>query len=228
MWSRNIAHAERLAAEVGAQTVDAPEALNPAVDFCVVAVSDDALPAVVERLRMPDSIVLHTSGTCDIELLRNVSPHHGVLWSPMSFVRQEPMDYSTLPYCIEGSDMDTTDAIEQLVRQVGDHVYRLDTRQRRHAHLSAVIANNFGNALLAEVQQLSAQWDIPFEVLQPIILQTAQRAGSGNLWQQQTGPAARHDQSTLDTHRTMLQEQPEMLELYNLFTKLIASKTAAQ
>ena len=228
MWSRNSAHAGRLAAEVGAQTVDSPEALNPAVDFCVVAVSDDALPAIVNRLRLPDSIVLHTSGTCDIGLLRDVSPRHGVLWSPMSFVRQEPMDYAALPYCIEGSDTATTDAIEQLVRQVGGHIYRLDTQQRRHAHLSAVIANNFGNALLAEVQQLSAQWGIPFEVLQPIILQTAQRAGSGNLWQQQTGPAARHDQSTIDTHRTMLQGQPEMLELYDMFTQLIAGKTATR
>ena len=190
--------------------------------------SDDALPTVAAQLRMPDSIVVHTSGTCDIALLRDVSPRHGVLWSPISFVRQEKLDYALLPYCIEGSDEATTAALDQLVGAVGKHLYHLDTEQRRRAHLSAVIASNFGNALLAEVQQMTTQWDIPFELLQPIILQTARRAGSGDLWQRQTGPAARRDNSTLDTHRTMLQEQPEMRELYDLFTRLIMQNTAAQ
>ncbi len=221
MWSRDCSHAATLASQVGATAVDTLAALDCAVDFCIVAVSDDALPAVAAQLRMPDSIVVHTSGTCDLALLRDVSPRHGVLWSPISFVRQEAMDYATLPYCIEGSDAATTAALEQLVGAVGTHIYQLDTAQRRHAHLSAVIANNFGNALLAEVQRLTTQWNIPFELLQPIIMQTALRAGTGDLWQRQTGPAARHDHSTLDTHRAMLQGQPEMLELYDLFTRLI-------
>lgn len=199
--------------------------MNTAVDFCIIAVSDDALPIVVQHLHLPDSIVVHTSGTGDIELLHSVSPHYGVLWSPISFTRDEKLDYTLLPYCIEGSDETTTIAIEQIVKHIGTNIYRVGTAQRRYVHLSAAIANNFGNALLAEVQHLAIKWNIPFEILQPIILQTAKKAGSRNLWQQQTGPAVRRDTSTLDAHRTMLQDQPELLELYNAFTRLIMQKT---
>lgn len=144
----------------------------------------------------------------------------------MSFSACEALDYSSLPFCIEGSDETTVGVIERLARQVSSHVYRLSAEQRRHAHLTAVIANNFGNALLAEVQRLSAQWDIPFEMLQPIILQTAQCVGHGDLWQRQTGPAARGDEGTLKRQRELLAEEPELKVLYDTFSHLIAQQTA--
>lgn len=226
VWSYHADHAAALAARVGAKTVDTLENLSADVDYCIVAISDDAIPEVAPRLHLPHSVVVHTSGATDAEVLRNVSPHYGVLWAPISFSTNQTLDYAALPFCVEGSDDVAVDAIERLAQQVSPHVYRLSARQRRHAHLMAVMANNFGNALLAEVQRLSSQWDIPFELLQPIILQTAQCVGQGDLWQRQTGPAARCDEGTMQRHRALLEQEPALLELYDLFSRLIAEKRA--
>ncbi|KWW29517.1 MAG: hypothetical protein AUK63_1428 [bacterium P3] len=226
--ARNIDHAAALAAQVGAQAVSGPAELDTAVDFCIVAVNDDALPAVAGQLHLPHSVTVHTSGATEAEVLRGVSPHYGVLWSPMSFVRQEAMDYSSLPFCIEGSDAAAADAVERLARRVSGRVCRMDAGQRRWAHLSATVVNNFGNAMLAEVQRMAAQERLPFDLLLPIVNQTAQRAALDNLWSRQTGPAVRQDRNTIAAHRAMLAGHPRMLELYDVFTRLIADRDSSQ
>ena len=49
-----------------------------------------------------------------------------------------------------------------------------------------------------------------------------------DLWRLQTGPAVRHDEKTLDRHRSMLKEQPELLRLYDLMTDIIDKNTHRQ
>lgn len=223
--SRNVSHAECLAEQVGALAVARLDRMDKNVDFCIVAVDDDALPSVASQLRMPQSKVIHTSGATEAGVLSEVSSHYGVLWSPMSFVRQETMNYAAIPFCVEGSDEATAASVEALARRVSPLVYRLDARQRCWAHLAAVLANNFGNALFAEVQRLSRLHHFPYELLQPIILQTAQRSGRDNLWTCQTGPAIRRDRATLQAHRNLLSGDVQLLELYDFFTRLIAERT---
>ena len=45
----------------------------------------------------------------------------------------------------------------------------------------------------------------------------------GPLWEQQTGPARRHDQKTLDAQRRLLADDPKMLQLYDMMTEIIQS-----
>ena len=46
----------------------------------------------------------------------------------------------------------------------------------------------------------------------------------GPLWAQQTGPARRRDQKTIDTQRRLLADQPQLLQLYDLLTNIIQSR----
>ena len=53
---------------------------------------------------------------------------------------------------------------------------------------------------------------------------TTKKINFGPLWPQQTGPAARHDEKTLDAQRRLLADQPQLLELYNLLTDIIQQR----
>ena len=225
IWSREFDHAERLASEVMAEPTNKLSLLYPTADVYILAVSDDALFDLALDLKFRDSIVVHTSGSVPINVLRPISRHYGSLYAPQSFVRFVDMDYTTLPFCIEGSTEETTKQIEELGRLVSQHIYHIDSNQRKMIHLAAVIVNNFGNALNAMAQGMLNKQNIPFEILQPIIEVTAAKAKQGDLWKLQTGPAVRHDQKTIDEHRRMLVDNEKMLELYDLMTEIISNGT---
>lgn len=221
VWSRHYEHAQTLASAVEAQAVDSTDLLSQEANICIVAISDDALFEVPQKLHFNNTVVLHTSGSVAMQALEGSSPHIGVLWSPQTYIREASMDYTQVPFCVEGNDDHSRQTITDLAQSVSTNVYHLDSAQRKWAHLAAVMVNNFGNALNASAQQLMGKHEIPFELLLPIIDETAHKAHLGDLRQQQTGPAIRHDQKTLDAHRQQLESEPQLLELYNLMTRMI-------
>lgn len=225
IWSRQQSHAEELASRVGATATDSWEELSQETDVVIIAITDDALYNLPDELHFNHALVLHTSGSVPMETLKCVSSQYGVLWSPQSFVRNEPIDYAALPLCIEGNTPIAEQVIRQLVEPISQHIYPLNGNQRRWVHLCAVMANNFGNALNATAEQLMQQQQIPFEILHPIISLTSQKAQHGDLWKQQTGPAIRRDEKTLESHRQLLKENPQLLELYNIMTNIIQDGT---
>ena len=221
VFSREYDHASLLASRVGAEPVDKLAMLRPGADFYILAVSDDALYDLGLDLHFPDSIVLHTSGATPAEVLNRVSRRFGVVWSPLSFVRDIAMDYGHLPLCIEGSKDSVSDEIERLFSSFSDCVYRLDFSQRRWAHLAAVMVSNFGNAVNAVAQQTMLDHGMDPNMLLPLAKQTIDKWNYGDLRAQQTGPAIRHDEKTLNIHRRLLADQPRLLEMYNILTKII-------
>lgn len=232
VFSREFDHAERLANRVFAEPVDRTELLYPTADVYVLAVNDNSLYDLALDLRFRDALVLHTSGATSREVLSPISRKCGVLWSPQSFVRDEVMDYSALPFCIEGSTPQVSDQIADLAGSVSCHIYRLSGMQRQYLHLAAVLTNNFGNALNALAQDLLKDENIPFEILSPIIAATAQKAtgaasiSNQSLWHQQTGPAVRQDHKTILRHRQLLQNQPDLMKVYEEMSAIIRDRTS--
>ncbi len=235
IWSREFDHAEALANEVYAEPVNRLNLLYPTADVYILAVTDDALFDMALDLRLRDALVLHTAGSVSMKVLQPISRRHGVLWSPQTFVRDVPLVYSDLPFCIEASSDVVEQQIRDLVSPVSQHLYAVDTEQRQWLHLAAVMTNNFGNAINAVAQELLQRKGLPFEVLHPLVMMTANKIKQDTtdlggerlpgLWQQQTGPARRQDQKTLDAQRRLLAEDAQLLELYDVMTRLIQSRT---
>ena len=197
VWSRNIDHANLLAARVEAQPVSDLGKLLGNADAYILAIPDDALFELAGDLRLGNALLLHTSGATPIEVLKHCSTRYGVLWAPQSFVRDAAMDYSELPFCIEGSDPKAEEEIAALAGTVSSHIYRTSLGQRQYLHLAAVFVNNFTNGLYA----VAAQW--------------------GDVRYQLTGPAVRNDRKTIDAHRRLLAHDRQMLEVYDLMTELV-------
>ena len=224
VFSREFDHADLLASRFGAQPIDRLVLLDDRSDLYILAVNDDALYDLALDLRLPAALVVHTSGSTPATVLKDISRRYGVVWSPQSFVRDIAMDYSHLPLCIEGSTPAVDAEIEQLFAPVSQCIHRLDFEQRRWAHLAAVVVNNFGNAINALAQEITTQHGIDFSILRPLMEGTLHKADHGSLWPQQTGPARRHDQKTLDAQRALLANDEQLLQLYDLMTEIIQSR----
>jgi len=222
--SRDFDHAALLASRIGAQPINKLSLLDDQSDIYLLAVNDDALYDLALDLRLPDALVLHTSGSTPATVLKPISRHYGVVWSPQTFVRDIAIDYSRLPLCIEGSTPKVLHEIECLFSPVSNHIHHLDFEQRRWAHLAAVMVSNFGNAINALAQETLTQHGIDFSILRPLAEETIHKMDYGPLWPQQTGPARRHDQKTLDAQRRLLADNPQMLQLYDLLTEIIQEK----
>ena len=68
-------------------------------------------------------------------------------------------------------------------------------------------------------QEICLENQVPFEVLFPLIEETAKKINSVNPKDAQTGPAKRNDQQTIKNHLEQLNLQQQ--EIYKLITKSI-------
>ena len=224
VYSRNIAHAQVLASQLDAQAIDRFADLADDAHLYLLAIPDDALYEVVTQISPKQGIMVHTSGSVPMDVLKPLSAKIGVVYSPQTFIKSLEMNYSELPFCIEASDGEVLERLKNLVLPVSQKIYEINSDQRRKLHLAAVFVNNFGNALNAMAQDITMQNDIPFEILHPIIAVTAEKASHGDLWQLQTGPAVRGDEKTISNHKKLLANDSDLLELYSLITNIIQKK----
>lgn len=224
VYSRNIAHAQVLASQLDAQAIDRFADLADDAHLYLLAIPDDALYEVVTQIAPKRGIVVHTSGSVPMDVLKPLSAKIGVVYSPQTFVKSLEMNYSELPFCIEASDDEVLERLKDLVAPVSKKIYEISSEQRRKLHLAAVFVNNFVNAMNATAQELLDADGIPFEILYPLIAGTAQKATLGDLWKLQTGPAVRGDEKTISNHKKLLSGDGDLLEIYSLITNIIQKK----
>ena len=223
VWSRHAESARLLAQHVGADAVaDLASVSAAGVDVFIVAVGDDAIDEVVRQVDFGNALVVHTAGSVNIDVLQGASDRYGVLWPVQSLVKGQ--ECGDIPCAVEGSDDAATDDVERLARCISSQVYRLDSRQRCRAHLAATMVSNFGNAINALAEEYLQQGNIDFAMLRPLIESAVHKAAGGNLWKKQTGPAARHDITTIERQRALLKHSPELLQLYDLMTAIIENR----
>lgn len=221
MWSRDIRHAAESADVVGAAAIDRLEDLYREADFYIMAVPDDHIGEISGLMPLVEGIVLHTSGSVAIDAIRQKK--RGVVWFPHTFVKGTAMEYDDLQCCYEGSSSEVEMKILEMLKGVAHSTYRLDSEQRRWAHLASVVTNNFCHALNTLGEQIMNEHNMDYAMLRPLVMATAQRAMEPNLAARQTGPAARHDEKTMTAHRQMLAGMPEAQRAYEAMTELIQS-----
>jgi hypothetical protein len=81
-----------------------------------------------------------------------------------------------------------------------------------------VIVNNFVNHLYALAESYCNSEGIDFELLIPLIKETAERVQYITPLQSQTGPALRNDTDTIQKHIELLQKYPALKRIYETFT----------
>lgn len=220
VYSPNQQNAEQLAHMVQAQAIDQLDELQPA-DLYLIAVKDSAINEVALQLSHLNiqGIVAHTSGSTALDAIQQSSSVYGVFYPLQTFSKTKAVDFSQVPLLLEGSSAEVLHQLDTLARQLSAQVYHYSTQQRRSLHLAAVIACNFSNYLYSVADDYLTQQGVDFDLLKPLILETASKIQHHAPIQMQTGPAVRHDQGILDMHQQMLESQPHLQQVYELLSQ---------
>ncbi len=225
--SRSESPARDLAQRLGATYCAKPELLAGGVGAIILAVPDQAIEALARQLyRLPQfsgQRFIHTSGATGLGILQRYFPRAGVLYPLQTFSGKEPVDFRSIPIIVQGSDEATGTYLELLGKRLSSRCIRLDESQRLALHLSAVLVNNFVNALAEAASGILSARQIPFSLLEPLLDATIEKIRQGaRPVDIQTGPAARGDTSTMDRHLAYLLDQhPHLEPTYRVLSELI-------
>ena len=83
----------------------------------------------------------------------------------------------------------------------------------------------FGAFPLKLSKELLNETNAPFDILQPLIAETAEKIKYLSPAKAQTGPAVRYDTVIIEKHLKMLENRPELQQLYKEISKLIYNKS---
>ncbi|MFO7673055.1 MAG: Rossmann-like and DUF2520 domain-containing protein [Lutibacter sp.] len=187
-------------------------------DIYILAVSDNVISELSSALNLKNKLVVHTSGSMAMDELKSVSDK-GVFYLLQTFSKEREIDFSTVPICIEAETEADLQLLETLAKSLSKNCYRINSDQRKSLHAAAVFVNNFVNHLYHIGHEICAQNKIPFEILLPLILETANKITTLPPLEAQTGPAKRNDTKTIEKHIAMLNKNQQ--EIYTLLTKSI-------
>lgn len=219
VYSPNLQHAALLAYHIKAEAIDELQQVNPETDVFIIAVKDDAIPAVAGKLSMYHKLILHTSGNTDIAALLKCTDKAGVFYPLQTFSKNKELNFSKVPVCIEAADKVILNQIKELAQSVSNDVREINSADRRILHLAAVFACNFPNYLYTVAQQILEQHQLPFNLLRPLIMETAEKVQQQMPGNVQTGPAARKDIGSMNKHLELLKNNPDLQQIYELLSQ---------
>ncbi|MEI9934279.1 MAG: DUF2520 domain-containing protein [Ferruginibacter sp.] len=183
------------------------------------AISDNALYEL-DEFNFGNKIALHTAGSVSIDVLKNISANYGVLY-PLQSLRKERVTIPEIPLLINGNTEDTISEIENFAKTISPLVSITTDKQREKLHLAAVIVNNFANHLFTMTEDYCIKEKLDFNMLFPLINETAQRLHYYSPAEMQTGPAIRKDTITIDKHLKLLSDFPELKYIYTKLSESI-------
>lgn len=202
-------------------------------DIYVCSVKDSAQQQVWNELKcrfvdsdidVADRIVVHTAGALAMDGedgLAAVFPNCGVVYPVQSFSKQRSVDLSHTPFLIEATIPSTLEKLRDFVATVSDRCYDATTKQRNALHPAAVFASNFANHMYAIANRLMEKNGLPFEILIPLIQETAQKVMEVTPVAAQTGPAVRGDEVVMRKQEKglMADDRDAELEIYRLVSQ---------
>ncbi|UKM63717.1 DUF2520 domain-containing protein [Flavobacteriaceae bacterium GSB9] len=190
-----------------------------AADVYILAVSDDAISELSSQLPFENRLVVHTSGCANVHEL-DKKHKRGVLYPLQTFSKDAEMDFANVPICIETIDKKSYPLLKKLAQSLGSPIKRINSNQRRVLHLAAVYVNNFTNQLYRIGHEITESEGAEFDMLKPLILETAKKVQDMSPYVAQTGPAKRNDQKTINSHLKLLNNHHHKA-IYELLTTSI-------
>ena len=225
IYSRSFEPAQTLAVQVGATATVNVSEINPEVDLVIIAVSDQMIASVITEIhhQLTDALIVHTSGSTDLEVLAKIHARAGVFYPLQTFSLDREISWADTPLFVEAKAEDDLVLLTELASQLSSRVYQYTSAQRLSLHLAAVFACNFSNYCYDMAKQVVDAQQVDFSLLYPLILETAHKVVQHDPKQMQTGPAMRGDQNILNMHQQMLQDaqREDLKKVYNLMSQQI-------
>lgn len=189
-------------------------------DLYILAVSDDAISELSSKLPFENRLVVHTSGSASAY---DIDKKHkrGVFYPLQTFSKAAKMDFANVPICIEAIDKPSYPLLKTIALSLGSPTKRINSDQRRVLHLAAVFVNNFTNQIYRIGHEITESEGAEFDILKPLILETAKKIQDMSPYKAQTGPAKRNDKKTLKKQLKSLEDNAHHQDIYKLLTASI-------
>lgn len=219
VYGRDAKAASDLAYELDTESTNYWAVVNRNADIYLLAVSDIAIAEIVKELGFPDKTIIHTAASVSKDVLSKAR-HYGVFY-PLQSLKKDSVYLPDVPIIIDASDESTLTVLESLANSITDKVIKAGDEERMKLHLAAVFSNNFVNYLYAMAENYCRKEGLDFKLLIPLIKETALRIETISPSQAQTGPALRHDTTTIQKHEELLGNYPHLKKFYHMFTESI-------
>ncbi|MFT4073564.1 MAG: DUF2520 domain-containing protein [Dysgonamonadaceae bacterium] len=220
IYSRTESSARMLAELVQATATINLQDLDREADLYIFSLKDLALGDILRQMPPTKGIWVHTAGSIPLSVFENLHRHCGVIYPFQTFSKQREVDFQVIPFFIEADNRETQEALQRICSALSEKVYPMSSEKRKYIHLSGVFACNFVNHLYSISENILKEHDIPFDIVLPLIDETANKIHRMPASQAQTGPAIRYDRNVIDKHLQLLGSEP-LKAIYELLSKSI-------
>lgn len=193
-------------------------------DLNIISLSDDVLQYTLQNIYVNSSILVHTSGSLPIEILKEYSKNYGVIYPLQTINKDKRIDFKSIPILIEADKESNLLKLQSIVDKLSNNIVVCNSEQREMVHIAAIFVSNFTNYMYTIGYDLIQSSGLDFEILKPLIQQTALRLGNGSPKQLQTGPAKRADIRIINKHLERLNNFKEYQNLYKILSQKILNQ----
>ncbi len=218
VYSKTEQSAKTLAEKVYSSYSIAVNNIDTTADIFVVALKDDAVDEVLSQIDFQNKLVIHCAGSLPLSVLEKYSSNFGVLYPLQTFSKNREVNFETIPLFVEASSKTNEELILSIARKISTNISVLNSEKRLILHVSAVFACNFVNYMYTVAADLLESNEIPFEVIRPLIMETAEKVMNVEPKKAQTGPAVRFDKNIMEKHQKLLNNKMYQ-ELYMSLSK---------
>lgn len=227
VYSRKQSNATDLAKVIKAKPTNDLSKIDASADIYIIAVKDDAIVKVAAQLSknkgLTKKIMVHTSGSVSSKVLAEYFSNYGVFYPLQTFTKGQHVYFKNIPICVDAKKEKTQKRLLKLGKIISKDVRLITDKERAVLHVAAVVVNNFTNHLFHIGASICAKEGLDFDILKPLILETAEKLLKKAPYDMQTGPARRGDQQTIKRHTEYLKKFPEYQSLYTLLSKSISN-----
>ena len=188
VFSRTVESATALAQIAGGAPVTDIEQVRADADLYIVSVKDSVLGELLPRLckGKETKIFLHTAGSMDMNVFEGMAIHYGVFYPMQTFSKSKDVNFSEIPCFIEANDDYAHTVIADMAHELSGRVY----------------------------EKILADHGVPFDVMLPLIDETAKKVHELSPREAQTGPAVRFDENVIRMQAALLKDQPQLKDIY--------------
>ena len=215
VFGRNAFEASELAEACESYSVNEIRELKG--DLILICVSDFSVVEIINSI--PDSIkVAYTSGSIGLSDLRG-RKNTGVFYPLQTFTKEKSVNMFEVPFLIEADSEYFAQELFDIAWKLSHHVVFANSEQRKKYHLAAVWMNNFTNHMAYQAKRILDQNELDYQLLLPLLEETANKLKTMDPFDAQTGPARRNDLRILDEHKALLNGLTK--EMYDIISKSI-------
>jgi len=220
VYSKTLVNAKLLADELQCTATNQPKKISKAPVY-LICLKDDVVHEVLNKINFNKALLISTSGVLPLNIFKAYSSNVAVMYPLQTFSKHKKVKLKEVPFLIEATNKTCLNKVNTIAEQLSKHVQPINSKQRNYLHLAAVFACNFSNHLYFIAEQICKEHHLDFNLLKPLIVQTAKKINDLSPSKAQTGPAQRNDFSTIENHLELLKVNADLQSLYKVFTNRI-------